>query len=96
VASWIFAGTGLRVGSRFARGGVEIDTVTSASPDGLQVVAEMPNVFGPGRTAQMAYYTTPSGAKVFAPGAFHLMRSVTSDPVVWRLAENLWAHLSRP
>jgi hypothetical protein len=44
----------------------------------------------------MSYYETDSGAKVFAAGAFHLTRSVTSDPVVWRILENLWMRLARP
>jgi hypothetical protein len=33
---------------------------------------------------------------VFAAGAFHLTRSVTNDPVVWRILENLWMKLARP
>jgi hypothetical protein len=92
---WIFAGTRLRAGSRFARGGVEIDQVTPASPDEIQVVAEIPDLFGPGMTAQMTYYRTSAGARVFAAGAFHFTRAVMSDPVVWRVLENLWARLSR-
>jgi hypothetical protein len=93
---WLFAGTGLGAGSAFARGGVEIDQLAAASPAGTRVVAEIPDLFGPGLSAQMSYYETESGAKVFAAGAFHLTRSVTSDPVVWRILENLWMRLSRP
>ena len=92
--SWPFGGTGLRSGSRFARGGVEIDHVTSASPNQIQILAEIPDLFGPGKTAQMTYYETTAGARVFAAGAFHLTRGVTSDFVVWRLLENLWARLA--
>ena len=91
--SWMFAGTDLHVGSGFARGGVEIDQVTGASPPGVRVVAEIPHLFGPGMKAQMTYYETGRGARVFAAGAFHLTRAVTSDPVVWRVLENLWARL---
>ncbi len=92
---WIFAGTGLHAGSRFARGGVEIDEVAPESPANVQVVAEIPDLFGPGQTAQMTFYRTSEGANVFAAGAFHLTRSITSDPVVWRMLENLWARLAR-
>jgi N,N-dimethylformamidase beta subunit-like, C-terminal len=93
--SWLFAGTGLRPGSAFSRGGVEIDQITSASPPGVQLVAEIPRLFGPGLSAQMTYYETPTGARVFAAGAFHLTRAITSDPVVWRMLENLWMRLAR-
>ena len=93
-ASWIFAGTGLREGSKFGRGGVEIDKTTRASPRGVQVLAEIPDLFGPGRTAQMTYYETPKGAKVFAAGAFYLIRLIHLDPVISRLVENLWARLA--
>ena len=88
--SWIFAGTGLREGSAFASGGVEIDRTSPASPAGVQVLAEIPNLFGPGMTAQMSYYETSQGAKVFAAGAFYLMRLVHVDPLTSRLLENLW------
>jgi hypothetical protein len=91
--SWLFAGTDLRVGSGFGRGGVEIDQVTGASRRGVRVVAEIPHLFGPGMKAQMTYYETARGARVFAAGAFHLTRSVISDPVVWRMLENLWARM---
>ena len=94
--SWIFSGTRLRVGSRFARGGVEIDQVASESPRNVRVVAEIPNLFGPRMSAQMTYYVTSAGARVFAAGAFHLTRSVTSDPVVWRILENIWAQMVKP
>jgi hypothetical protein len=61
----------------------------------VHVLAEIPNLYGPGFTAQMTYYETPAGAKVFAAGAFTLAGSVR-DPAVERLMENLWAHLSQP
>jgi hypothetical protein len=92
--AWLFSGTGLRVGSRFARGGVEIDQVAPVSPDGVEVVAEIPRLFGPSMSAQMTYYETTAGARVFAAGAFHLTRGVTSDPVVWRMLENIWTRLT--
>jgi len=93
-AGWLFAGTGLTDGSEVGNGGIEIDKTTSASPRGVKVLAEIPNLFGPGFTAQMTYYQTPSGAKVFAAGAFTLAGSVLSNPQVGRMMENLWAHLA--
>ncbi len=92
-ASWIFAGTGLREGSAFASGGIEIDRTTQASPPGIEIVAEIPNVLA-GLTAQMTYYETGAGAKVFAAGAFELTRRIEEDRVVARLLENLWARLA--
>jgi hypothetical protein len=92
--SWIFAGTGLRPGSPLGRGGVEIDRTTSASPPGTEVLAEITNLFGHGRTAQMTYYETSNGAKVFAAGAFYFIRLVHLDPVTSRVVENLWARLA--
>jgi hypothetical protein len=50
---------------------------------------------GPGRTAEMTYYETAAGAKVFAAGALNFGASV-GDPVVARILDNLWARLSRP
>jgi hypothetical protein len=92
-ASWVFAGTGLREGSRFGDGGIEIDKTTSASPRGVQVLAEIPNLFGRGFTAQMTYYETPAGAKVFAAGAF-TVAGATRNPQVARMLENLWERLA--
>lgn len=93
VASWIFAGTGLKEGSSLARGGVEIDRVAAVSPRGVRVLAEIPNLFGPGATAQMTYYEAPSGARVFAAGAFYFTRMINFDPVVARIVENLWRRM---
>lgn len=67
---------------------------SEASPRGVQVIAEIPNLFGPGMTAQTSYYETPTGAQVFAAGAFYLIRLVHLDPVVSRLVENLWARFA--
>jgi hypothetical protein len=93
-AGWLFAGTGLRDGSSFGSGGVEIDKTCGDSPDGTQVLAEIPNLFGRGFTAQMTYYETPAGAKVFAAGAFSLASAVLGDPVVRKLMGNLWRQLA--
>jgi hypothetical protein len=95
-ASWLFAGTGLKDGSRFGSGGIEIDKAAPPSPRGVKVLAEIPNLFGPGFTAQMTYYETAAGAKVFAAGAFTLAGSVLNDRIVNKLMDNLWARLAVP
>jgi hypothetical protein len=92
-APWLFRGTGLERGSRFGWSGVEISATTAASPHGTCVVAEIPNLLGAGRTAQMTYYETGRGAKVFAAGAFCL---ANRSPTVATLLENLWRRLARP
>jgi hypothetical protein len=91
-AVWIFAGTGLKPGSSFARSGIEADARTRSSPRGTQVVARIPNIFGNGRDAEMTYYELPNGAKVFAAGAFTLAESVCA-PQVGRIISNLWSRL---
>ena len=93
-SSWVFDGTGLRAGSRFGFGGIEIDEKAPSSPRGTQVLAEIPDVFGPGFTAQMTYYETRAGAKVFAAGAFFFHRLLESDRRTARIVENLWARLA--
>jgi hypothetical protein len=94
-APWLFAGTGLRNGSKLSSGGIEIDKTAAASPRGTHVLAEIPNLFGPGFTAQMTYYETPGGARVFAAGAFRLV-DMPLEPQVGKLLQNLWDRLSRP
>jgi hypothetical protein len=91
-AAWLFRGTGLRIGSSFGRGGIEIDHVAPSSPRGITILAEIPNLIGPGRTAQMTWYETPAGAKVFAAGAFTLGGG--RDRIVGRILENLWTRLA--
>ena len=76
-------------------GGIEIDATSDASPRNVQILAEIPNLYGPGFTAQMTYYETPAGAKVFAAGAFSLADSVWK-PGVHRLVTNIWERLSKP
>jgi hypothetical protein len=94
-APWLFGGTGLRDGDRFGRNGIEIDARTRLSPHGTLVLARVPGVFGPGRSAEMTYYETASGAKVFAAGTLNFGGSAMW-PVVSRLLDNLWARLARP
>jgi hypothetical protein len=95
LAPWLFANTGLQDGSTFGRYGIEIDAVGPGSPKQTIVLAKIPNLLGPGKTADMTYYETPAGAKVFDAGAINFAASATTPPVS-QLLENLWAHLSTP
>jgi hypothetical protein len=96
---WLWDGTGLTDGSTFGQYvggyGIEIDATTPDSPPGTTVVAQIPDLFGPGITAQMTYYETPAGAKVFAAGALDFGGSATFWPVK-RMLDNLWSRLSEP
>ena len=92
---WLFAGTGLHDGSHFGRFGIEIDARAASSPPGTYVLAAIPDIFGPGETAEMTYYETRSGGKVFSAGVLNFAGSVENRPMS-RLMANLWAHLSAP
>ncbi|TMK65580.1 MAG: hypothetical protein E6G60_04680 [Actinobacteria bacterium] len=94
-APWAFDGTGLADGDAFGRYGIEIDARTAASPRGIQVLARIPDLLGSGRTAEMTYYETAAGAKVFAAGALNFAASI-DRPEVARLLENVWARLTVP
>jgi N,N-dimethylformamidase beta subunit-like, C-terminal len=98
-ATWLWDGTGLTDGSTFGQFvggyGIEIDATTPESPPGTLVVAQIPDLFGPGITAQMSYYETVGGAKVFAAGSLDFGGSATFWPIR-RVLDNLWARLSAP
>ena len=98
-APWFYDGTGLGDGSSFGQElggyGIEIDQTTPSTPPGTIVLAEVPDLYGPGLTAQMTYYETPQGAKVFAAGTIDF-GGTARLPSVHRLLENLWTRLSRP
>lgn len=89
----LLAAAGLRAGQAFARGGVEVDATTRRSPPRTAILAEV--AWLGGKKAQMTYYETPAGAKVFAAGAFFLTREIR-DPPVARLLEVLLSRFSRP
>jgi hypothetical protein len=91
---WLLNETGLDVGVAFGNGGIEADDVTSDSPKNVIVVAAIPNLYGDGRDADMTYYQTASGAKVFAAGAFTLAGSVWW-PHVRELVSNVWERLAQ-
>jgi hypothetical protein len=95
-ASWAFAGTGLAAGSTFGLYGIEIDATTSASPPGTTVLAEIPDALGPGLTAQMSYYETPAGARVFAAGVLNFGGEMLLWPESAQVVENVWAQLAQP
>ena len=92
---WLFAGTGLRNGDSFGVYGIEVDARTAQSPKGTEVLAQIPSIFGPGKSAEMTYYTTPRGAKVFSAGVMNFGGSALW-PVVSTLMSNLWTELSKP
>jgi hypothetical protein len=92
-SGWIFHGVRLRANNAFSDAGIEIDAVAPSSPPGTRILAEIPNLLGPGMTAHMTYYRTPNGAEVFAAGAFTLAGSIR-QPAVRRLLTNLWERLA--
>jgi N,N-dimethylformamidase beta subunit-like, C-terminal len=93
-APWLFAGTGLRNGDRIPGSfGIEIDARTPQSPPGTAVLATVPDVFGPGKTAEMTFYRTANGAEVFDAGTINF-GGAARNPIVGRMLDNLWAHLT--
>ncbi len=93
IAPWLFRGTGLRNG-RTARHALRNRDrrQDAAVATGDQVLAIIRNIFGPGKTAEMTYYETRRGAKVFDAGTINFGSAAASAP----LLNNLWARLSRP
>jgi len=81
---WIFGDTGVQVGDAFGHGGIEIDHTAPSSPGNVTVLAELPNLFGSGYTAQMRYYETP--AEAFTLGG-------ARNPVSRQLLQHLWERL---
>jgi N,N-dimethylformamidase beta subunit-like, C-terminal len=93
---WVFAGTRLGPGDQFGHDwGIEIDHTDESSPSQVQVLAEMPELYGPRFTAQMTYYETKRGAQVFAAGAFTIAGQI-GESQVSRVVENLWQRLAGP
>jgi hypothetical protein len=94
-ASFAFAGTGLSEGSTFGRYGIEVDARAAASPPGILVLAQIPNALGkPGLTAEMTYYETSAGARVFSAGALNFGGQIALWPETTMLLQNVWAHLA--
>jgi hypothetical protein len=93
-AGWPFAGTSLVAGSSFGLYGIEVDATSPASPPGTQVLAEIPDALGPGLTAQMSYYETPAGARVFSAGVLNFGGQALLWPESTALLENVWRRLT--
>jgi hypothetical protein len=95
-APWLFADTSLANGSLLGEQvggfGIEIDTTTPDSPPGTKVLARIPDLFGPGLTAEMAYYETAAGARVFSAGVMDFPAVLFTEPGV-KLLDNLWRHM---
>ncbi len=95
-APWLFESTGLVNGSPLGEEvggfGIEIDSTTPDSPPGTKVLARIPDLFGPGVTAEMAYYETAVGARVFTAGAMDFPAVLFTAPGV-TLLDNLWRHM---
>ncbi len=94
VAPWAFEGTGLTNGATFGLYGIEIDARSAASPASTQVLATIPDLFGPGRTAEMTYYEHWSGARVFSAGALDFGGQMLLWPQTERIVENVWSRLA--
>jgi hypothetical protein len=94
-APWLFGGTGLRAGDRFGVYGIEVDARASGSPAGTQVLARIPGIFGAGQSAEMTYYGTARGARVFSAGVMNFGGSALW-PVISTMLQNLWQKLSTP
>jgi N,N-dimethylformamidase beta subunit-like protein len=93
--AWPFAGTGWADGAVFGTYGIEIDARATESPPGTQVLAAAHGAVTADHVAEMTYYETPAGAKVFAAGTLNFAASI-DDPQVSRLIENVWGRLSQP
>jgi hypothetical protein len=94
-APWLFENTGLWDGTTFGPlggYGIEIDALAPSSPPGTIVLADIPDIYGPGFTAQMTYYETSAGARVFAAGTIDF-GGTALEPPVSQLLENLWRHM---
>jgi hypothetical protein len=91
-APWAFAGTGLGNGSAFGRYGIDVDARASDSPQQTRVLARIPRAID-NRAAEMTYYETGAGARVFDAGAINFAASI-GNPAVSRLVDNLWARLA--
>ena len=57
------------------------------------MLAEIPNALGPGLTAQMSYYETPAGARVFAAGVLNFGGEILLWPETTQILENAWNQL---
>ena len=93
---WLFEGTGLEngdlLGEEVGGFGIEIDMRTPDSPQETRVPAVIPNLFGLGLNAEMTYYETAAGARVFSAGVLDFP-AVLLQPAGFRMMDNLWRHM---
>lgn len=94
VAPWAFAGTGMKNGSQFGIYGIEIDARAKSSPDTVQVLCTIPDLFGKGRSAEMTYYEHWSGAKVFSAGVLDFGGKILLWSGARKIFENVWERLA--
>jgi hypothetical protein len=98
-APWLFDRTDLEngdfLGEEVGGFGIEIDMTTPLSPPGTQVLAQIPNLFGLGLNAEMAYHETPEGGRVFSAGVLDFP-AVLYTPQGMQLLDNLWRHMAEP
>jgi hypothetical protein len=96
-APWLFEGTGLEngdtLGDEVGGFGIEIDMRTGVSPPETRVLAQIPDLFGPGLDAEMAYYELANGARVFSAGVLDFP-AVLYTAVGMQLLDNLWRHMT--
>ena len=83
-------------GSTFGRYGIEIDAAGPASPPGTIVLARIPDLLGPGKSAEMTYYETPAGREGLQRGSDQLRGHRDARHRCRRCFENLWNRLSTP
>ena len=57
------------------------------------MLARVRNAIG-SHDAEMTYYESASGARVFAAGTLNFTASIT-DPAVSQLVQNIWTRLAR-
>jgi hypothetical protein len=94
-SSFAFAGTGLGSGATLGSYGIEIDATTPESPPNTQVLAQIPDALGvPGLTAEMAYYETAAGARVFSAGALNFGGQIALWPQATQVLQNVWNRLA--
>jgi N,N-dimethylformamidase beta subunit-like, C-terminal len=90
---WAFANTGLTAGSTFGLYGIEVDATSKSSPPGTTILAEIPNALGPGLNAQMTYYETPQGSRVFSAGVLNWGGQAQLWAQTSTLLENVWQRI---
>ena len=92
--SWVYAGTGVQKGTSFTGlVGIEYDRVNPvyAVPRPIEVLAHSPlTCRGINSYSDSAYYTTTSGAGVFATGTMRWVQSM-GDTYIFGLNKRAWA-----